>query len=472
MKRNEFFDAIKEQVKNISISTIIGSRLELQANGRNHLALCPFHDDKNIGSFVITESRGSYKCFACDAGGDGITFIMDYNGIEFKDAVFTIALEFDIITAEDYKRYYAEKSIDELSGLQVRKKYNNPLKKKTFYPLAEAAVLDRVYRLFMNECGLSTGHKEYLTNERKMSDEQIQRGMYFTMPTMKFMNHFVGLVEVAFGTQEILKGIPGFYWSHKTEKWEMRISKGLGISIQNAFGQIVGIQVRTDRVTKAGRYHWFTSSFAEDDDALEFGVSPGSPADVVIPLVVRNRTVIITEGRFKAEILAEKTGSVVISLQGVASWKGVADELEALAKNKHLMEAYPEGFMVYSVMTAYDADTSSNVSVFKHLKNMTDTLIDKRYPVYYLNWPHSLSKGIDDLIRTGRMAEVKRYDKEVWDNMYETMIEDLEKEDELPIMKIPKSVIGMSFTKRIKQIAFLNAGEISKMHKLLLEGED
>ncbi len=53
------------------------------------LAICPFHDDRNLGSFNVFERGGRqfYKCFACQSKGDIIKFFMEINKIDFKTAV-------------------------------------------------------------------------------------------------------------------------------------------------------------------------------------------------------------------------------------------------------------------------------------------------------------------------------------------------------------------------------------------------
>jgi putative DNA primase/helicase len=49
--------------------------------------LCPFHDDRRAGSFVINKATGAFNCFSCgSAGGDIIDFHMKANNIGFKDA--------------------------------------------------------------------------------------------------------------------------------------------------------------------------------------------------------------------------------------------------------------------------------------------------------------------------------------------------------------------------------------------------
>jgi DNA primase len=56
-------------------------------------SLCPFHDDKNP-SLQISNGKGLYHCFSCQAGGDSIGFVQEMEKISFRDAVEVIANRF------------------------------------------------------------------------------------------------------------------------------------------------------------------------------------------------------------------------------------------------------------------------------------------------------------------------------------------------------------------------------------------
>ena len=50
--------------------------------------LCPFHDDRGAGSFVLNKRTGAFKCFSCGASGGGIIdFHMKTNGLSFKETL-------------------------------------------------------------------------------------------------------------------------------------------------------------------------------------------------------------------------------------------------------------------------------------------------------------------------------------------------------------------------------------------------
>lgn len=87
-------DRIKASAKITDILEEHG--VELHRRGRSLLALCPFHNDRHIGSFVVNERANMYKCFSCDASGDPIKFLMDYDHMEYPDALRHIAAKYGI----------------------------------------------------------------------------------------------------------------------------------------------------------------------------------------------------------------------------------------------------------------------------------------------------------------------------------------------------------------------------------------
>ena len=62
--------------------------------GNNHLALCPFHNEKTP-SFTIPKDNKSYKCFGCGKGGDVFSFIKETKNIGLIDAVNYVAAHYN-----------------------------------------------------------------------------------------------------------------------------------------------------------------------------------------------------------------------------------------------------------------------------------------------------------------------------------------------------------------------------------------
>ena len=83
ISRNDL-DALKAQVDLVAVMRSHG--LELVAVGRNHKALCPWHEDKDA-SLVVNPEKGLYNCFGCSAKGDVLSFLQDRENLSFPQAV-------------------------------------------------------------------------------------------------------------------------------------------------------------------------------------------------------------------------------------------------------------------------------------------------------------------------------------------------------------------------------------------------
>src|SRR6516164_6876720 len=86
-----FSDATREQVRAANdIVDVIGSYIPLKRAGANFMALCPFHKERTP-SFNVNPQRQIFKCFGCQKGGDVFTFVMEYENVEFPEAVKRLA---------------------------------------------------------------------------------------------------------------------------------------------------------------------------------------------------------------------------------------------------------------------------------------------------------------------------------------------------------------------------------------------
>lgn len=72
------------------IVQVISSYIPVIKKGRNYVAVCPFHDDKNP-SLQISQEKQIFKCFVCGTGGNVFTFVEKYEKISFIDAVRKVA---------------------------------------------------------------------------------------------------------------------------------------------------------------------------------------------------------------------------------------------------------------------------------------------------------------------------------------------------------------------------------------------
>ncbi len=83
-------EVIDEVVSRSDIVDIISGYIKLKKNGSSYVGLCPFHNEKSP-SFSVSGQKQLYHCFGCGAGGNVITFIMEYENYTFLEAVRFLA---------------------------------------------------------------------------------------------------------------------------------------------------------------------------------------------------------------------------------------------------------------------------------------------------------------------------------------------------------------------------------------------
>jgi len=87
MIAQDSIDALKAR---LDVVDVVGSYIELKKAGANYKAPCPFHDE-NSPSFVVSPSKQIYHCFGCGAGGDSIKFTMEYEKLNYPEAIEKLA---------------------------------------------------------------------------------------------------------------------------------------------------------------------------------------------------------------------------------------------------------------------------------------------------------------------------------------------------------------------------------------------
>ncbi len=84
-------DEIIEEVRNRNdIVDVVGSYVKIQKKGSSYFGLCPFHNEKSP-SFSVSGQKQIYYCFGCGAGGNVISFVMNYENYTFPEAVKHLA---------------------------------------------------------------------------------------------------------------------------------------------------------------------------------------------------------------------------------------------------------------------------------------------------------------------------------------------------------------------------------------------
>jgi DNA primase len=90
-----------EEVKNrIDILDVVGDFVTLKRSGQNYKALSPFTNEKTA-SFYVVPAKGIFKDFSSGKGGDGITFVMEHEGMSYLEAIRYLAKKYGINVRED-----------------------------------------------------------------------------------------------------------------------------------------------------------------------------------------------------------------------------------------------------------------------------------------------------------------------------------------------------------------------------------
>ena len=100
-----FADRVKQQA---DIVRVIGEYVRLKKAGQNFMGLCPFHNEKSP-SFAVHPVKQIYHCFGCGVGGDVFKFVMEFEKLEFLDAVRLVAEKCGIPVPQRRPRTPAER---------------------------------------------------------------------------------------------------------------------------------------------------------------------------------------------------------------------------------------------------------------------------------------------------------------------------------------------------------------------------
>ena len=96
-------DFIAQLLSRVDVVEIIDRHVPLKKAGQNYSACCPFHKEKSP-SFSVSQTKQFYHCFGCGAHGSAITFLMEYAGKSFPDAVEELAQGIGLTVPNDNTR--------------------------------------------------------------------------------------------------------------------------------------------------------------------------------------------------------------------------------------------------------------------------------------------------------------------------------------------------------------------------------
>ena len=169
-----------------NIVDVISSYIPLIKKGRNYFCVCPFHDDTNP-SMSVSEEKQIYKCFSCGKSGNVFNFVMDYEKVDFREALNILAKrcgkKLNNITTKStdkYDRYY---KMYDIAVKLYQNNINTSFGEGAIDYLNKRDINDELIKVF--KIGLSTNDRNSLTNlllkkdysKKEMEDYGLGNGM-------------------------------------------------------------------------------------------------------------------------------------------------------------------------------------------------------------------------------------------------------------------------------------------------------
>jgi len=396
-------------VKDVPIEYVIGTDIPLRKRGSSYVGACPFHshmsNEKQPSSFSVKPkglgryTQGLFTCFACGAKGDAVDYFCQRYGMSSKEAAVHIGLLSGIITQGE--------ADDLLKGKEIVKKEYKPIQmpEPILAKPADSAWKDKVYRAFISACApLTPKMKEILLKKRKIPQEGLYK--YFSFPARGEIHNVLGKMRESLKLKDLsqLLGVPGFFKDRRGEiVFTYAKSEAIGIAIFDRNRMISGIQLRYTSSAN-GRYKLMSSGFANGfkNSPGSYGTVCGYVEDVLYPKNPHHRSIALTEGRFKAEALVQ-LGFTVINMHSISNWKAAGEVARDMAGNgKRFVLCY---------------DSENNSAVWDSAKNLCNLIRDLK-PVEFAIWDKKFGKGIDDVINSGNIKQIKRVGPEEYFSMH------------------------------------------------------
>ena len=93
----------------------------LYKRGINYVALCPYHNDRALGNFVVSPTKNIYHCFSCGKTGDGLRYLMEHENMTFVDAIKWLGKKYGIeVEGSDDVKFTPKKIVKAVPQIERR----------------------------------------------------------------------------------------------------------------------------------------------------------------------------------------------------------------------------------------------------------------------------------------------------------------------------------------------------------------
>jgi len=306
-----------DEVKSrLNIIDVIGEKVPLKKSGRNFKGLCPFHNEKTP-SFMVSPDRQVFHCFGCGKGGSVIDFVMEYEHLEFPEALEELASRAGV-TLQERKSDTPEKKL-----------------KETLYEINELASSYFTYLLTKH----SLGEKAMLyVKNRGITDKSIKTfGLGYSPNSWEALYQFLKKKQYSDETIEksglALRGNRGLY---------DRFRGRLMFTLRDHRGKVVGFSGRVlDPSVKDTKYINTSETPVYSKSNVLFGL------DVTQGAIIKANEAILMEGEMDVISSFQAGIANVVAIKGAALTEG----------HVHLLKRYTE-----RLLFALDSDVAGDAA--------------------------------------------------------------------------------------------------------------
>ncbi|TXI25532.1 MAG: DNA primase [Roseateles sp.] len=351
-----FLDTLKDRT---DVVALIGRRVELKKAGVTYKGLCPFHSEKSP-SFTVSPTRQTYHCFGCGMHGGALSFLMEYEGTPFREAVEALAAEAGIALPS------------EMTGSGAPSVDTKPL----------FAAMERAARFFRYSLGQSDEAKAYLKG-RGVIKETLNRFCIGFAPAgwrnlreafsdYEHNPHIVdcGLVREKKADAQEGSGPPGGRTS-RYDSFRRRITFG----VRNTRGQLVAFGGRVIDPEDSPKYLNSAESAIFDKSSTLFGLYEARES------IRAKREALVVEGYMDVVMLSQSGVHNVVAAMGTAFTRLHLERLLSTTSR---------------IIYAFDGDAAGRKAAWRALET-TMTVLEDEHDFRFLLLPSGLDP--DELVQ-------------------------------------------------------------------------
>ena len=336
-------DSIEALKARLDVVDVVGSYVELKKAGANYKAPCPFHEEKTA-SFVVSPAKQIYHCFGCGSGGDSIKFTMEYEKLNYPEALEKLADTYNFTLS------YTDN------------KHNKP----------RSQVMDKLNEYYQNLLSSHQSATAYI-KERGIFESSVEKfGIGYAPDSNSTINY---IQKQMFTMSEAIDmGVVG----HDGGRYFARFIERITFPIHSANGSIVGFGGRTITGHQAKYVNSPETNFFNKSRLL-YAYHHAKQS------LHKSKEIIITEGYLDVIMLHQAGFTNAVATLGTALTQ---EHLPLLRKGEP------------KVIMAYDGDKAGRVAALKASRLLSAGGFDGGVVIF--------GGGLDpaDMVHTGRTNEL------------------------------------------------------------------